>query len=821
MISIALIPKSGELMVHHALDREPRSLLIGKKRGWVWAEDGLYPLTAILPVSLRKAYANGGAVVGREEVLSFLTEGMEPLEDQFLVDCDVSLDQFTVHDGIPEFRIELTGTPERLETKVWASYRGHRVRAAVRSRGDPEWFPIAGRPLEYDRRNPDAEQDAVERLAAAGPFEWDERDARFRDIRGVEPVMRVLSDVVPDLRRQDWGVEFGGILETLIAKAQWVHPVVHLRPSEAAGWFEAAVRYCDPQGRQVDAGTVESSLAHGQGILKEDDRLLLLNTSMIESLQSLISECKGVDPAHPERISDVYAGYMQATLETSQAIEVEADASWRDHARQQTERINLEPVSAGPFLDQQLRPYQREGVAWLRFLERAGYSGILADDMGLGKTVQALAWLQLERISESARGVPSLVVCPTSLVDNWAREASRFVPHWTTLIVAGSDRHRNWDAIPDHDLVITSYALLRRDIGRYVHQPFAAAVLDEAQHIKNRSTKNAVAAKQLRAVHRLVLTGTPMENSVADLWSIMDFLMPGYLGPHPRFRETVERPIAAGGEQADRALLVLRCKMQPFMLRRLKSTVARDLPEKVTRIATCHLSPEQAELYVRLQDEYQSSVRTLIEQQGFARSRFTVLKTLLRLRQVCCHPALLKVDGIDATTPSAKVDLFFELLNEAMDGNHRVLVFSQFVEMLHILRDELHRRTIPFAYLDGSTQNRQTEIDRFNQNAEIPLFLVSLKAGGTGLNLTGANVVIHYDPWWNPAVEDQATDRAHRIGQTRNVYSIKLVTRGTVEEKVLELQERKRLLFDAAVGGTSDAVQSLSWEDVRHLLSME
>ena len=366
--------------------------------------------------------------------------------------------------------------------------------------------------------------------------------------------------------------------------------------------------------------------------------------------------------------------------------------------------------------------------------------------------------------------------------------------------MTGPNRHRTWDAIHQHDIIITSYSLIRRDVERYQGIQFSVLVLDEAQHIKNRSTQNAVGVKQLASMHRLVLTGTPLENSVNDLWSMMDFLMPGYLGSPVLFREVFERPVCAGGQQTELALRKLGYKMKPFMLRRLKSEVAKDLPDKLHRVATCTMGPEQERLYQSLAEEFQNSLSSIVSDRGFHRSRFTVLKALLRLRQLCCHPALLKREGIDETAHSAKLDLFFELLNEAMDGGHRVLVFSQFVEMLQILRGQLDDRSVPYAYLDGSTKNRQEEIDRFNEDEQLPLFLVSLKAGGTGLNLTGANVVIHFDPWWNPAVEDQATDRAHRIGQTRNVYCIKLITRHTIEEKVLELQERKRDLIDATIG---------------------
>ena len=412
------------------------------------------------------------------------------------------------------------------------------------------------------------------------------------------------------------------------------------------------------------------------------------------------------------------------------------------------------------------------------------------------------------------------MVCPTSLIENWALESARFTPDLPVTVVSGADRHKVWNEIPARGLVITSYALLRRDSDRHRRIEYAAVVLDEAQHIKNRATQNAKAAKSIRAHHRLVLTGTPIENSVADLWSIMDFLMPGYLGSYARFRSSYELPIANGGEDGVAAQSRLRKKIHPFLLRRLKREVATELPPRLERVAYCTMTRDQRAVYARLLEQAQNEVTSMVGREGFERSRFAVLKTLTRLRQVCCHLGLLKLPNLKVDEPSAKLDLFMELIEEALDGGHRVLVFSQFVSMLALLRERLQQEEIPFCYLDGHTKDRIGEVTRFNREAQIPLFLISLKAGGTGLNLTGADTVIHFDPWWNPAVEDQATDRAHRIGQEKTVYAIKLITRETVEEKVLELQRRKRAVIDAALAREEIAVEKLTWEDIRSLLSL-
>jgi SNF2 family DNA or RNA helicase len=341
-------------------------------------------------------------------------------------------------------------------------------------------------------------------------------------------------------------------------------------------------------------------------------------------------------------------------------------------------------------------------------------------------------------------------------------------------------------------------------------------VLDEAQHIKNRQTQNAVAVKAVRAKQRLVLTGTPMENSVLDLWSIFDFLMPGYLGAAQDFRERYEQPITRDKELASQTRLGRR--LRPFILRRLKREVAKDLPAKLQQVSFCELTDAQQEVYKQVLAVSRNEVMAAVGANGLAKSRMIVLNALLRLRQICCDLRLLKMDEAKFTDEnSGKLEMFGELLEEAIDGGHRVLVFSQFVSMLTLLKEKLAADKMDFCYLDGSTTNRGAVVEQFQANDKIPVFLISLKAGGVGLNLTGADTVIHFDPWWNPAVEDQATDRAHRIGQTRVVTSYKLITRGTVEEKILALQQRKRAVIKATLGGEESLVENLTWEEIQGL----
>jgi SNF2 family DNA or RNA helicase len=316
-----------------------------------------------------------------------------------------------------------------------------------------------------------------------------------------------------------------------------------------------------------------------------------------------------------------------------------------------------------------------------------------------------------------------------------------------------------------------------------------------------------------------VLTGTPLENSVSDLWSIMDFVMPGYLSTHEKFRDRYELPITRGGDDAAPLHAKLRRKLHPFLLRRLRTEVARDLPPKIERLSSCQLTPDQQVVYNEVLNVSRRRLTEMVAKHGFNKCRMEVLSTLMRLRQICCHLDLLKLPDLQPKFPSAKMDLFFELLDEALDGGHRVLVFSQFVTMLQILRRNLEQRKLAYCYLDGATKERMEVVHKFNTDRAVPVFLISLKAGGTGLNLTGADMVIHYDPWWNPAVEDQATDRAYRIGQKRTVYSIKLIAKGTVEEKVLALQQKKKHIINATLQTDEKMMQALTWDDIQELMA--
>lgn len=462
----------------------------------------------------------------------------------------------------------------------------------------------------------------------------------------------------------------------------------------------------------------------------------------------------------------------------------------------------------------QLRGYQQEGLNWLQFLREYELGGILADDMGLGKTVQAIAHIQLEKTSGRMQH-PALVVAPTSLMFNWCAELARFAPDLKVLMLHGAKRIFHFDKISEYDLILTTYPLLVRDKDILLKQPFYLFILDEAQFIKNAKSQVAQVAIQIKATHRFCLTGTPMENHLGELWSLFHFMMPGFLGNEATFKRLFRTPIEKHDDHERR--LHLNKRISPFLLRRTKDIVAKELPAKIEIIRHAELNGAQRDLYETIRVTMHKKVRQEIAKAGMARSHIIILDALLKLRQVCCDPQLLKMTHSKGKIcPSAKSELLMTLLEELLEEGRRVLIFSQFAEMLGLIEQELEKRHIAYVKLTGKTKDRQTPIKNF-QAGEVPVFLISLKAGGTGLNLTAADTVIHYDPWWNPAVENQATDRAHRIGQDKTVFVYKLIAKGTVEEKMLEMQHKKSALMQSLFSETKNIGLKLSEHDLQGL----
>jgi superfamily II DNA or RNA helicase len=509
---------------------------------------------------------------------------------------------------------------------------------------------------------------------------------------------------------------------------------------------------------------------------------------------------------------------LDALLASEERLTV--DASFDELRSQLRSFEGIQPSSPPRGFHGTLRPYQKLGLGWLQFLRRFSFGGCLADDMGLGKTVQVLALLQ-DRCpdcssetprSPSSKTRPSLVVAPRSVVHNWCDEASRFTPRLRVLNYTGLDRAELRKTFDSHDLVVTTYGTLRRDILQLREITFHHAILDEAQNIKNAASQAAKATRLLKARHRLALTGTPVENHLGELWSLFEFLNPGMLGS-----SSWMRPLAGKSKGRDEdAARLLGQALRPFLLRRTKGKVLTELPKKTEQTLICEMEGSQKRLYNELKEHYRIHLSKKIESLGLARSKIHVLEALLRLRQAACHPAL--IDPARRGEKAAKLEALEEQLLEIRAEGHKALIFSQFTSFLSLVRDRLVQRELVFEYLDGSTRDRGERIRRFQEDPDCGLFLISLKAGGTGLNLTAADYVFILDPWWNPAVEAQAVDRTHRIGQTRPVFAYRLICRDTVEEKILELQKEKRVLADAILTEDHSLIRNLTAEDLELLL---
>lgn len=633
--------------------------------------------------------------------------------------------------------------------------------------------------------NPAAEAEALGQLIQCG-FE----DAQGKAIlRGEDAVMRFFATSLPRLKSQ-WSVQEGERFQHVTRDIVRLEPQFAIR-GKSDGWLDFHVHFVAGKEAVLSLQDVQRLLRSGKPQFRlADGRLAIPDATLIDDLEEVLRDCDPSQERGHYHIQQRQRGYLEASI-----------AAWTTgNDEGSSEKLSLNAL--GP-LRERLRPYQIEGALWLLDRAQRQAGGLLADEMGLGKTVQALAMM------ESLEG-PHLVVCPSSLVWNWKHEAAVFTPGFRVLTLDGSERAGRFDLIFQHDLVVTSYALLRRDISRYRDIRFATITLDEAQHIKNPESQNAKAASALKAQARFILTGTPLENSARDLWSLFDFLLPGYLGSRKDFQERYEKPILAGERGIPWARLVRR--VRPWILRRKKTEILKDLPEKLEQIVEVELTPAQKAVYTQLQIAARAELDSLKETDGTARMR--VLAALLRLRQACCDLRLL---GSKSPEPSAKLDALMELIGEAADGGHRTLVFSQFTSMLDLIAPALDDAGIKWCRLDGSTRDRAEVVERFQNDSSIPVFLISLKAGGVGLNLTAADTVIHFDPWWNPAVEAQATDRAHRIGQKNLVTSIKLIARDTVEKRVLEMQEKKRVWAGELLDMES-SLAALKDEDLRLLL---
>lgn len=600
-------------------------------------------------------------------------------------------------------------------------------------------------------------------------------------------------------------------------KVRLATPVVNaeVKTQEDEKWFdlEVTVEY---DGQKVPIDLIWKAWSQGKRYVQLKDGSY---TSLPESWLSKLTHklrALGYDPDKPPKrqFSKFEAPALDKLLED--LPEVHTDDFFNKLRAKISNFREIRPLGQPRGLEATLRPYQLQGLSYLNFLREYDFGGILADEMGLGKTVQTLSFIQ--HLVEHGATEPHLIIVPTSVLPNWERECQKFTPQLKCLTIYGAKREGMFKQVGDAHIVLTTYALLRRDLEELQEHTFNAVILDEAQNIKNPNTITARSVRKLETNFRLCLSGTPIENNLFELWSLFEFLMPGFLGSQHSFQRGIVKPIKDGDEET---LSYLRGRVKPFILRRTKSEVAKDLPPKIETVHYCALAEGQVDLYAALAKKLKDEILQTVDEKGMAKSQMSILDALLKLRQICCHPRLLKLDmpGFSTNLPSGKFDAFQDLITEAIEEGHKVLVFSQFVSMLQIIKSWLSISGTPFAYLDGASKDRFDQVDRFNNDPSIPIFLISLKAGGTGLNLTSADYVFHYDPWWNPAVENQATDRAHRIGQKSQVFSYKLICQNTVEEKILKLQEMKKGIADAIIPG-QEAWKSLTRDDLEMLFEV-
>jgi hypothetical protein len=662
-------------------------------------------------------------------------------------------------------------------------------------------------------RDRDAEQEAYEKLLNLGFREIHSYGSLLREVPS-----RNLPRAVRELLAAGWYVEAEG-------KVYRRPGAFSLSVTSGIDWFElhGEIRFDERSAKLPD---LLAAIKRGENLVPLDDGTFGI---VPEEWLKKYGILAGLGTPHDShlRFSRCQIGLLDAMLASQP--ESSCDGVFQRARNELMSFEGVEPCDPPKGFTGTLREYQKDGLGWLHFLAKFGFCGCLADDMGLGKTVQVLALLEERRRNRSAaereagkdnvsvdrngNSGPSLVVAPKSLVFNWIQEARRFAPELKILDHTGAGRLKPGEHFENYDLILTTYGTLRKDVVEFKDVRFDYCILDEGQTIKNANTQSAKAARLINANHRLVLSGTPIENHLGELWSLFEFLNPGMLGSASVFRLT-----GAGARNPDPETRdLLGRALRPFILRRTKKQVAPELPEKIQQTLYCDLDSKQRKLYNELRDHYRRALLHQVELEGMNKSKIQILEALLRLRQAACHPGL--IDRSRQSHPSAKLEMLLPLLAQTTEEQHKVLVFSQFTSFLAILRQQLDKQKAPYTYLDGQTRERGTVVERFQTDPDCKLFLISLKAGGLGLNLTAAEYVYLLDPWWNPAVEAQAIDRTHRIGQTRSVFAYRIISRDTVEEKVLELQQTKRDLADAIINVDNSLIRNLAKEDLELLLS--
>ncbi|NWG20007.1 MAG: SNF2 helicase associated domain-containing protein [Chloroflexi bacterium] len=785
-----LNPRETEVVI-----RNPLWLLVGEMLAPIRASDGAIAALIDYPE----------LTIPAAEQAEFLDRYLLPLAEKLPIRGEVLT--WEEVDATPVPRLYLSEVHGTLRAQLRFAYGAYEV-PAERTPADCTVHRRDGTlTLARIRRRPDDETALMQSLGGTTYGLKKGADAGWFELRKAVHPVDFLMHRIPLLTAH--GCEIYGEEQIKAARVNRNRPQISFRVSSGIDWFdlEAVVSFGD---LEVSLKDVRRAIRRREKYIKlADGTIGALPDEWIERYRHLFALGEETDagvrlaPAHVTLIDQLLAGADRA--------QADAEFERRRERLRSFERIQQQALPHG--FRGELRPYQKTGYDWLHFLNDYGFGGCLADDMGTGKTVSTLAFLQsLEE--HRPDGPASLIVMPRSLLFNWEREAATFTPSLRIYLHHDTDRVDDPSLFDRYDLVLTTYGTMLRDIELLRRYRFRYAILDESQAIKNPLAETSKAARLLDAERRLALTGTPVENSALELWSQFAFLNPGLLGNLDYFREEFVTPIEK--KQDGDAAQFLRRMVYPFILRRTKDQVAPELPPRSERVIETEMEPAQRRLYAKQRDYYRSLLLGLIDDQGINNARMKVLEGLLRLRQICNHPKLTDPGFRGA---SGKFELLIETLETLAAEGHKALVFSQFVQMLGLIREALDTRAIPYAYLDGQTRHRQQVVDRFQNDESLPFFLISLKAGGVGLNLTAADYVIHVDPWWNPAVEMQATDRTHRIGQQKPVFVYKLVTRDTVEEKILQLQDRKRELVEQLIAADAGMLKSLSREDVDVLFS--
>ena len=624
---------------------------------------------------------------------------------------------------------------------------------------------------------------------------------------------------IPALQEQGWNVE---IDESFKYKFEYIESIsVETQNAEGNDWFSLSFAV-QIGNRKLELLPIVLPLLQEYDSVEELPEHLNLELEEGGFLHIKSQEVKSILKTIFELFDKKEGDSLIVHPFDAHLLDIDADVEWKGakELRELSQKLKdfkgISTLEPSPNLQSELRDYQGFGISWLNFLHEFKFGGILADDMGLGKTIQTLAFLQVLK-ERGDLNKPSLVIMPTSLIGNWKNEIKKFTPNLTFLELYGIDRASKFADIDKHDVILTTYSLAQRDEEKYEKENFCYIILDEAQKIKNPNTKLAVAIKKIKSEHKLALSGTPIENHLGELWSIFDFLMGGFLDNLRTFKSLFQTPIEKEFDMTRRALL--NKKIAPFILRRTKDQVVHELPAKTEIIKRATFDAKQAKLYENIRVTMESKVREAVAGKGLSRSHITILDALLKLRQVCCHPQLLKLDSAKKVKESAKLEMFLELIDTLHSEGKKVLVFSQFTSMLTIMETHIKKRKINYTKLTGSTRKSEDAIEKFTKG-DASIFLISLKAGGVGLNLVEADTVIHYDPWWNPAVENQATDRAHRIGQDKAVFVYKLIVENSIEEKILQLQERKKSLQAGIYEGNEEKQNKFEGNELVELLSI-